>query len=64
MPFVTIKITDTNVTKQKKSVLVKGVTDLLTETLKKDPKTTHIVIEEIPLDNWGYNASLTSELPL
>lgn len=55
MPYVNIKITDENATREQKAKLIKGVTDLLVEVLNKDPKTTHIVIDEVPLENWGFD---------
>ncbi len=53
MPYVNIRITDEGVTPEQKAKLIKGVTDLLAETLNKNPATTHVVIDEISLDNWG-----------
>ncbi|CAA9197795.1 4-oxalocrotonate tautomerase family protein [Flavobacterium collinsii] len=54
MPYVKIEITREGVTREQKQVLIKGVTDLITETLNKDPHLTHVVIQEVDLDNWGY----------
>jgi 4-oxalocrotonate tautomerase len=54
MPFVKIEITREGVTREQKQILIKGVTDLITETLNKDPHLTHVVIQEVELDNWGY----------
>jgi 4-oxalocrotonate tautomerase len=53
MPYINIKVTDEGVTKAQKKDLILGATDLLVKILNKDPKTTHVVIEEIPIDNWG-----------
>lgn len=53
MPYVNIQVTDENVTPAEKRALIAGATDLLKDILGKDPKTTHVVIEEIPIDNWG-----------
>ncbi len=55
MPFVNIKITDENVSTEDKQRIIKGVTDLLVSVLNKNPKTTVVVIEEIPQENWGIN---------
>ena len=55
MPYVNIKVTDEEVTKDQKRLLIEGVTTLLVEVLNKKPKTTHIVIDEVPIDNWGYD---------
>jgi 4-oxalocrotonate tautomerase len=53
MPYVNIKITREGVTQEQKAKLIRGVTDLLTDILGKNPQTTIVVIEEIETDNWG-----------
>jgi len=53
MPFVNIKITNENVSPEKKAELIKGVTGLLQDILGKNPQTTVVVIEEVATDNWG-----------
>ena len=53
MPYVNIKITKDGATSDQKARLIKGVTDLLVETLDKNPATTVVVIEEVDTDNWG-----------
>jgi 4-oxalocrotonate tautomerase len=62
MPFVNIKITDENVSAEDKQKIIKGVTDLLVSVLDKNPKTTVVVIEEIPQENWGINGQSVKEL--
>ena len=37
MPYVKIEVTREGVTKEQKRALIKGVTDLITEVLNKDP---------------------------
>ena len=53
MPFVNIKITKEGATQEKKSELIRGVTDLLVKVLDKNPATTVVVIDEVDADNWG-----------
>ena len=55
MPFINIKITDENVTKDQKRRLIEGATQLVVDVLNKNPKTTHVVIDEVPIENWGYD---------
>lgn len=62
MPYVNIKITDENVTKEQKEKLIKGVTDLLVDVLDKNPKTTVVVIDEVNTDNWGIGGKAVTEL--
>ena len=54
MPYIKIELTREGVTRKQKQQLIKGVTDLVTEVLNKDPHLTHVVIQEINLDDWGY----------
>lgn len=53
MPYVNIKITREGATAAQKAHLIRGVTELLVETLGKDPATTFIVIDEVPTEDWG-----------
>ncbi|MET8871337.1 4-oxalocrotonate tautomerase family protein [Nocardia sp. NPDC004604] len=53
MPYVNIKVTDEGVTRDQKSQLIKGVTELLRDVLGKDPATTFVVIDEVALTDWG-----------
>jgi 4-oxalocrotonate tautomerase len=53
MPFVNIKITGKATADQKKEV-IKQITNTLKTVLDKDPTLTHIVIDEVALDNWGH----------
>ena len=53
MPYVNIKITKEGATADQKAQLIKGVTDLLADTLGKNPATTVVVIDEVDTDNWG-----------
>ena len=62
MPYIKIEITREGVTKEKKIALIKGVTDLITEVLNKDPHLTHVVIQEVELDDWGYAGEQVSNL--
>ncbi|MBC7846352.1 MAG: 4-oxalocrotonate tautomerase family protein [Flavobacterium sp.] len=62
MPFVKIDLTREGVTREQKQQLISGVTNLITEVLNKDPHLTHVVINEIDLDNWGYAGEQVSIL--
>lgn len=53
MPYINIKVTDEQVTTDQKRQLIVGATQLVVDILNKNPKTTHVVIEEIPIENWG-----------
>ena len=53
MPFVNIKITPDGATPEKKAELIAGVTNLLRDTLGKNPATSVVIIEEVATDNWG-----------
>ncbi|TDC43785.1 4-oxalocrotonate tautomerase family protein [Micromonospora sp. KC213] len=53
MPYVNIRVTDERVSTAQKAALIAGATELLCRVLDKEPATTHVVIDEIPLANWG-----------
>ncbi|TBO40716.1 tautomerase family protein [Pedobacter kyonggii] len=62
MPYVKIEVTREGVTREQKQALISGITKLITEVLDKDPKLTHVVIQEIELDDWGYAGEQVSVL--
>lgn len=53
MPYVNIKVTREDVTPGQKAELIAGVSALLQRVLDKDPSRTHVVIDEVDLENWG-----------
>jgi 4-oxalocrotonate tautomerase len=61
MPYVNIKITKDGVTREQKAQLVQEITDSLARILQKKPEHTHIVIDEIDTDNWGFAGLLTTD---
>jgi len=60
MPYVNVQITKGATTEQK-AKLVADITNSLVETLGKRPEHTHIVIQEIEEENWGFSGVLTTE---
>lgn len=62
MPYVKLELTREGVTREQKQQLISGITNLITEVLNKDPHLTHIVIQEIELDDWGYAGEQVSVL--
>tara|TARA_R110000868_G_scaffold409627_1_gene695508 strand:+ start:938 stop:1138 length:201 start_codon:yes stop_codon:yes gene_type:complete len=62
MPYINIKVTDEQVTKEQKQQLIAGATQMVVDILNKNPETTHVVIDEVPVDNWGVNGKQYSEL--
>lgn len=62
MPYVHIAVTREGVSKEQKRALIKGVTQLLVDVLHKDPQLTHVVIDEVELDNWGVGGKQVSEI--
>jgi 4-oxalocrotonate tautomerase len=62
MPYIKIELTREGLTREKKQLLIRGVTELISEVLNKDPHLTHVVIQEIALDDWGYAGEQVSVL--
>jgi 4-oxalocrotonate tautomerase len=61
MPFVNVKITRDGVTVEQKAQIVAEITATLQRVLGKQPEHTHIVIDEVDAENWGYAGVLTTE---
>ena len=61
MPFVNVKITRDGVTADQKAQIVAEITATLQRVLGKRPEHTHIVIDEVDPENWGYAGVLTTE---
>ena len=69
MPIVNIQVTREgsapgrdSVTAEEKAALIKGVSELLLEVLNKPLDSTFVVIEEVPLENWGWGGLPVPEL--
>jgi 4-oxalocrotonate tautomerase len=61
MPYVNVRITKDDVTPEQKAAIVKEITETLQRVLGKKPEHTHIIIDEIDPENWGYAGVLTTE---
>ncbi len=62
MPYVNVRVTKDGLTVEQKAQIVKEITDTLVRVLGKKPEHTHIIIDEVETDNWGFAGLLTSEL--
>lgn len=60
MPYVNVQIT-TGATREQKAEIIKDITNSLVRVLKKKPEHTHIVIQEIADENWGFEGLPTDE---
>jgi 4-oxalocrotonate tautomerase len=61
MPYVNVRITKDGVTTEQKARIVSEITETLQSVLGKPPEHTHIVIDEIEPENWGFAGMLTTE---
>ncbi|BBP79654.1 4-oxalocrotonate tautomerase [Pseudomonas gingeri NCPPB 3146 = LMG 5327] len=62
MPFVSVRITRTGVTREQKAQVIAEITETLERVLGKAPDLTHVVIEEIDTDNWGHGGLSLTEI--
>jgi 4-oxalocrotonate tautomerase len=60
MPYVNIQITK-GASRGQKAELVKEITASLVRILGKKPEHTHIVIQEINEEDWGFAGMLTDD---
>lgn len=61
MPYVNVRITRDGVTADQKRQIVEEITDTLVRVLGKRPEHTHIIIDEVEPENWGFGGLLTTE---
>ena len=61
MPYVSVRITRDGVSAEQKARIVAEVTQTLQRVLGKQPEHTHVVIDEVDPENWGYAGLLTPE---
>ncbi len=61
MPFVHVRVTRDGVTAEQKAQVVAEITDTLGRVLGKRPEHTHVVVEEVDPENWGFAGVLTTE---
>ena len=60
MPYVNVQITK-GASKEQKAQLIKEITQSLVTILNKKPEHTHIVIQEIADEDWGFEGLPTDE---
>ena len=60
MPYVNIRFAREKATKQQKAALIRGVTNLLNDVLKKNPAHTVVIIYEVETDNYGLGGETVS----
>lgn len=60
MPYVNVQITR-GATREQKAQLVSDITESLARVLGKKPEHTHVVIQEIAEEDWGFAGMLTDE---
>lgn len=60
-PYVNVRITKDGVTTEQKARIVREITRTLQDVLGKKPEHTHVVIDEVEEENWGFAGMLTPE---
>ena len=61
MPYVNVRITKDGVTPEQKATIVREITETLGRVLGKRPEHTHVIIDEVEPENWGFAGVLTTE---
>jgi len=60
MPYVNVQIT-AGASRSQKAEIVKDITESLVRVLGKKPEHTHVVIQEIAEEDWGFCGLLTDD---
>ena len=58
MPYVNVQITK-GASKEQKAQIIKEITQSLVNVLNKRPEHTHVVIQEIADEDWGFEGMPT-----
>lgn len=61
MPYVSVRVTRDGVTREQKARIVAEITDTLQRVLGKRPEHTHVVIDEVEPEDWGFAGMLTPD---
>jgi 4-oxalocrotonate tautomerase len=61
MPYVNVRITREGATAEQKAEVIRRMTQVLVDVLKKNPDTTVVVIDEVDTDNWGIGGTTVTE---
>ena len=62
MPYVNVRITKEGNTPEQKAQVIAEITETLERVLGKPPEVTFVVIDEVPMEDWGYKGLPTSTL--
>ena len=60
MPYVNVQILP-GATRDQKAAIIRDVTESLVRELGKRPEHIHVVIQEIPEENWGFEGLPTDQ---
>lgn len=61
MPYINIRLVDSKLSAEKKSEVIREVTDVMVRILGKNPQTTWVLIDEINSDNFGIAGESVTE---
>ncbi|AXW86344.1 tautomerase [Lonsdalea britannica] len=61
MPVVTVRILKEDTTAEQKAQVISGITQVLENTLGKDPAKIIVMIDEVEADNLGVGGQSISE---
>lgn len=61
VPYVSVRITRDGATAEQKAQIVAEITGTLWSVRGKRPEHTHVIIDEVEPENWGFAGVLTPE---
>jgi 4-oxalocrotonate tautomerase len=61
MPVVTIRTVE-GISQEEKRLVIERITEVMREVLGKNPETTHVIIEEVPAENWGLRGKTVASI--
>ncbi|MCS6762317.1 MAG: 4-oxalocrotonate tautomerase family protein [Candidatus Devosia symbiotica] len=62
MLYINVRIIEDDVTAEQKAAVIAGITDVMVRVLGKNPDSTFVVIDEVPLENSAHKGKSVAEL--
>lgn len=61
MPVVIVRTVE-GISTEKKDELMERITATMKDVLGKNPEATHVIIEEVPAENWGIRGKTVASI--
>jgi 4-oxalocrotonate tautomerase len=53
MPYIQVQMLEDGTTEEQKAAVIEGITQVFVDVLNRRPEGVWVVLNEVPLANWG-----------